>query len=254
MFENIENLKLVSSSEGVSKKEGSVSCRKYHTFIIRTSGKVTYYFDGKFIDVNEGEMIFLPQGCAYEFKSEEGKVCKYVAISFSADIESAEYAVCSVDDIPEAEYICKNFPALWKVGGATEKLKCYALLYNLLSRVSETDKLSYADTKKFSLIEPAVEHLRNHMFDVSLKVDELHNLCGISDTYFRKIFITRFGTSPQKYIVNKRISHARAVIDSGECMRISEAAFLVGYSDPLYFSKVFKKKYGLSPSDLLKEV
>ena len=81
-------------------------------------------------------------------------------------------------------------------------------------------------------------------------VDTLHTLCGISDTYFRKIFIARFGTSPQKYIVNKRISQAKSMLEAGDFDTISEISASVGYNDPLHFSRAFKKKYGVAPSKL----
>ncbi len=54
--------------------------------------------------------------------------------------------------------------------------------------------------------------------------------------------------APQKYIISKRISDAKAIMDSGEYEKVQEVAAQVGYSDPLYFSKVFKKFYGISPS------
>lgn len=88
------------------------------------------------------------------------------------------------------------------------------------------------------------------MYDCSLNIHKLHNLCDISDTYFRQIFVLKFGTTPQKYITSRRLSHAKSIIDSGDFHTISEVAASVGFSDPLYFSKVFKKMYGVSPSDL----
>lgn len=88
------------------------------------------------------------------------------------------------------------------------------------------------------------------MYDCSLNIHKLHNLCDISDTYFRQIFVSKFGTTPQKYITSRRLSHAKSIIDSGDFHTISEVAASVGFSDPLYFSKVFKKMYGVSPSDL----
>ena len=67
-------------------------------------------------------------------------------------------------------------------------------------------------------------------------------------TYIRKNFISRFGMTPQKYIISKRIPDAKAMMDSVEYNTTQEVAAQVGYSDPLYFSKVFKKFYGISPS------
>ena len=98
------------------------------------------------------------------------------------------------------------------------------------------------------MITPAVDYIKKHIYDADLKTDNLHQLCGISGTYFRKIFLANFGTNPQSYILKRRLSHAKALLDSGDFTTISELAASVGYTDPLYFSRVFKKKYGESPS------
>ena len=99
------------------------------------------------------------------------------------------------------------------------------------------------------MIEPAVSYLKAHIFDANVKADSLHLLCGISDTYFRKIFSSNFGTTPQKYIISKRMAQAKSIIDNGDFYTISQVAQAVGYSDSLYFSKVFKLIYGVSPTD-----
>ena len=58
--------------------------------------------------------------------------------------------------------------------------------------------------------------------------------------------------SPKEYVVTQRISHARFIIESGDFDSIAEVAELVGYNDPLYFSKAFKKIYGFSPTSTSK--
>ena len=115
--------------------------------------------------------------------------------------------------------------------------------------MSAIENAGYADKKKFSLIEPAVGYLNEHLYDCTLKTDTLPCLCGISGTYFRKIFVSRFGTTPQNYIMHRRLSHAKSVIDSGDFDTIREVALSVGYTDPLYFGKVYKKFFGTSPSE-----
>jgi AraC-like DNA-binding protein len=140
---------------------------------------------------------------------------------------------------------------LWKLGSASGKYQCYSLVYALLSYVLNLDCLQYEYKKKFYLIDTAVDYLQKHLFGPDLKIDSLHKLSSVSDTYFRKIFGGRFGTSPKKYITEKRVCYAKAIIDSGEFVSVSELAEMVGYRDALYFGKVFKKHYGKSPVNSL---
>ena len=96
-------------------------------------------------------------------------------------------------------------------------------------------------------------HLKLHLYDSQLKIDKLHRLCGISDTYFRKIFVAQFRMSPQEYVLTKRIAYAKSIIENGDYNTIREVSEAVGYTDPLYFSKAFKKMQGVSPSKINQE-
>lgn len=247
MFENVENLNVVSVVHKKSKPCGKVESRRAYSFSIRVCGSVQYCFDDKTILVNEGEMIFLPKGSRYEYKivSEEESVG--TIINLEGDFGDISPSCYSIKDFYDSDCIMYHFADLWKFGSQSQKYQCLSLLYGLLAYVSNLDCLQYEDKKKINRIETAMNYLQHHIYDCDLKIDELHRLCGISHTYFRKIFIAKFGVSPKKYVINKRISYAKSIIDSGEFSTVKELALLVGYKDPLYFGKVFKQHYGTSP-------
>ena len=56
-----------------------------------------------------------------------------------------------------------------------------------------------------------------------------------------------------QYVMRKRIHHARKTFESGEFATVSQVAADVGYSDSLYFSRLFKKQTGLSPSAYIEQ-
>lgn len=248
MFDNIENLQVVSSLHRVSKPYGRVECRKLNTFNIRLQGAVVYDFNGKTITINEGEMIFIPKGTSYEYRTVPGKECICTTINFEGNLTDAAPQSYPLDDFYDLEYMGSHFADLWKFGSPADKYKCISMFYNLISYVSNIENSSYADKRKYYIIDPAASYLKEHIYNCSLRIEKLHTLCGVSNTYFRRIFISRFGTSPRNYIVSKRMSQAKSIIDSGDFNTVREVALSVGYSDPLYFSKVFKKTYGISPS------
>ncbi|MBQ3181183.1 MAG: helix-turn-helix transcriptional regulator [Clostridia bacterium] len=253
MFENVENLKIKSVLNNVPERtHGRINKRKSHSFIIRVKGSREYCFEDRTILQNEGEMIFLPKGCVYDYKNATDEEVFGIVINMEGDFGDVEPKVYSLKDFYEANYLMHHLADLWKLGDQTEKYKCMSLLYDLLSYVSNLENLLYKDKKRFFVIEPAVNYLKKHLYDCSLKIDELHKLCGISSTYFRKIFIAKFGTSPKNYITEKRVLQAKSIIDSGDFCTVKELALSVGYKDPLYFSKVFKKHYGISPTSMNK--
>lgn len=253
MFENIENLKIVNIVSGFTKnRHNFVPCRKNHGFILRKSGHTRYSFEGFRIDLNPGEVIFLPKGAKYEFSVLTEDPCEYFIISFEGEITDATVASYSFDGFQEAEEFINDLPSLWSFGGKAEKYKCYAVFYNFLCYLEGLRNQTYIDKGKFNIISPAVSYMKAHIYDCELNIETLHKLCGISGTYFRYIFESHYGVSPLKYISSKRLSHAKAVIDSGDYNSICEIAEAVGYSDPLYFSRAFKKKYGISPKQYAK--
>ncbi len=250
MFDNVGNVELVSSYKGVSKLQGAVENRKSNGFIIKLNGYGEYDFGDRALRVGEGEMLFLPKGISYNYRSFCDGEPNYMSINFSADITDARPTVFSLDGFAELDYMTSHFTDMLKLGGIADKYKCMSMFYSLLAHASNIEHVSYSDKHKFTIIEPAVKYMREHMFDPDLCVDTLHYFCGISDTYFRRIFIASFGMSPRKYIISKRISQAKAIIDSGVFDTVGEVAYSVGYTDPLYFSKVFKAHFGVSPSEL----
>jgi len=250
MFDCFDNLKLLSSYNGASKPNSSVENRKSSGFLFRISGEAEYIFTDRTMQVKAGEMIFVPQGCSYSFASYPANESHYVSINFIADIENPRPEVYIMENFASLDFILNHFTKVWKMGNSSDKYKCISIFYELLAYLSNFEHAEYSDKHKKNVIKPALEYMREHIFDSSLSVETLSDICGISDTYFRKIFVSNFGITPQKYIVNKRISHAKAIIDSGDFDTISEIALSVGYTDPLYFSRAFKNKYGVSPSEI----
>lgn len=252
MIKNIENLKIENIYKGTSKRFGTVASRTYNSFVFRVSGSVRYTFSEKSIEATQGEILFLPKGCSYNYICVPDTPCEYIIINFEADFENAVPFSASLDSFQDADEFTNNLPDLWRFGGQAEHYRCYSVIYSLLAYLENLENLTYIDKKKADIISPAISYLKKHLYDCELRIETLVSLCGISDTYFQQIFKSNYGTTPQKYILAKRLSHAKAVIDSGDFDTISQVASSVGYSDPLYFSRAFKKKYGMSPAQYVK--
>lgn len=250
MFTGIENIEIISTfrMRGVSYSE--TKCRNDSAFFIRIQGSRIYSFSDRKIIADVGDLMFVPKGASFTSETLDGDSV-YLSINFNADFSQPTQPACySLDNFYESEFITNNFADLWNLGSQADKYQCMALFYNLLSYICSIEIDSELENRKHKIIEPAVEYLKEHIYDSKLTTEKLHRLCGISNTYFRQIFVERFGTTPKNYILSKRLSHAKAIITGGDFNTISEVALSIGFNDPLYFSKVFKKTYGVSPSDI----
>ncbi len=80
-----------------------------------------------------------------------------------------------------------------------------------------------------------------------ITLDSLSEQVYLSKYYLSHIFKTQTGTSPIKYMINKRIDKAANLLTSTD-LTIKDIATCVGYDDPVYFSQMFKKIKGISPA------
>ena len=251
MFENIENLKLLNVVEGVSIRQGVYTDRVSHAFVYKRSGASVYHFDGRMLELRAGELLFIPKGSSYTVRRISAEESRYVLINFDGTFSGAVPGVYSLEGFSEAGLLQTALARLWLFGGGAERYRCISVFYSILSFLAKKEGVRQEQDGGLELIRPAVDFLRGHLFDCELRVGELHRLCRVSDTYFRRIFKANFGVAPQEYVTNKRLAQAAALISGGDFRSIRQVALSVGYSDPLYFSRAFARQYGSSPSKYL---
>ena len=71
----------------------------------------------------------------------------------------------------------------------------------------------------------------------------------MSETYFRRLFYKNFFQTPTQYITKLKLKYAEELLSSGK-YSIEETAYMSGFSDAKYFSRVIKSVYGYPPSKL----
>lgn len=93
----------------------------------------------------------------------------------------------------------------------------------------------------------AHDYINGHYSDSIMTVADLSRQLGVSRVTLTKLFHTELGQTPTEYIQYVRMKHAVTLLNQTELF-IQEIAHRVGYSDAIYFSKVFSQNYGVPPS------
>ncbi len=96
-------------------------------------------------------------------------------------------------------------------------------------------------------VKKAVEYINSHYFE-ELSLASLAEQFNVESSYFSKIFRQETGETVMVYITRLRIEKAQEYMKKQE-ISLTEIAFLVGYDDYTYFSRVFRKMVGKSPRD-----
>ena len=98
-----------------------------------------------------------------------------------------------------------------------------------------------------STVKLAIDYIEQH-YTSEISLDDVAKFVGISPQHFSKIFKMETGTNYVDWLSDLRIEQAKKYLSSGE-RTIKEICYLVGYKDPNYFSRIFKKIVGMSPSE-----
>ena len=139
-------------------------------------------------------------------------------------------------DAPEKQVVCDGLGAL---------LRALIAAYCGVNDYSPAVKCVLAEIDKG--VSDTTFSLENSMRSLPLNYD-----------YVRKLFKREVGQTPLEYLTARRMSLAREIILSGLTNRysnytVSQISEMCGFAEPLYFSRVFKKYYGVSPKEYMEK-
>ena len=84
--------------------------------------------------------------------------------------------------------------------------------------------------------------------DAGFGIEELAAKAGMSRRYFEKLFLAEFGVPPHEYILELKMDLGRELL-LNERLSVGDVAGRLGYSDVYHFSKIFKQRTLMTPSE-----
>ena len=250
MFTRIDGVKIISSFRQAFDVSAYFARRPSHGMQLMLEGSCRFRFQsGEDFVLGENQLLFIPRGSSYQIDvPEKGQPVGYAFINFLGHIQGAvprRFECRSLDEVKllfERILTCQLSPTLF------DYYQQLALFYQVLALLALSDSDETNIVKARRTIQPALDFLRKNTGDPALRVDSLHELCFVSSTQFRKLFRIAEGTTPRKYVSDLRLGRAKQLIEEGKYSYLYEVAEAVGYEDALYFSRLFKQKYGYAPS------
>lgn len=220
---------------------------EHNELIFTFGGECRVEFDDKVFNEKENCVRFLPAGKGEKYHVIRSQNGSCIDIFFDSDIPLSDEAFCELaahsDKIRALFMRAEN---TWRKKRTGFRYVVYACLYEILAQL---DFATYYGNKTDRIAKGA-EYIENNFLD-TIDFGKCGEKCGMSYTYFKRLFSARFGMSPKAYAISLRIKHAEDLLGSG-MYSVGETARLCGYENEYYFSRDFKARVGVTPSAFAK--
>ncbi|OCT15496.1 hypothetical protein A8709_15585 [Paenibacillus pectinilyticus] len=140
----------------------------------------------------------------------------------------------------------KPFQHIKKVTSLDESFTWISLIFTKTIQHYSVQKMS----RMGKIVKDAQSYIEENYADADLGVEQIAQHFHLDSSYIRKAFAKELTINVTEYMTQFRMKQAKQLMDTVD-MKLQELSERVGYTDAGYFSKVFKKHFGLSPSEYL---
>lgn len=231
--------------------------RNDYQLIYIAAGKGNFKFQDKNIVVDKGNMVLYRPGEQQIYKYSPTDKVEVYWVHFTGSQVEDFLLNCNLPKGKNVFYTGTSSDFQWLYNQMIRELQLRRnnydeLLQILLRHLLLITNRSIQEQEKgiqnlFNEIESAI-HFFNKNYNKPITIEQYAKEHFISTNRFIQNFKNVAGVTPQQYIIQLRISVAKELLVSSD-KNIKEIAFEIGYNNALYFSRLFRKTVGLSPSD-----
>ena len=217
-------------------------------------GKLDIWIGHKRMSLKPGQAILHYPDAPFYCESPLNGQTRYYWISFTgrrAEEVLADYRLMnqSILDLGMDPVITEAFDTLvtdHELGGRYAKYTNIMELLRIFTQIRrQDDRVDTASPRQ--KLHRSVSFIQSRYYE-DISVRQLAELEHMSVSWYRELFRELVGCSPLTYLTDIRITKAKGLLTRSNAS-IAEIAYLVGYKDPLYFTRSFKKLVGTSPSE-----
>ena len=217
-----------------------VQARPYAALSYRVSGTGDFTIDGRKFFISPGDILFIPANMPY-------RVDYSVSESIVANLNDCNYPdaeTFSFRNPAECELCFQRLMKEWKETHSANRAK--SAIYDILERLDNDSRASTEATA----FDVCLQYIDAHYCEPSLDIASICRDCFVSPSSLHRAFVRYFGIPPKQYITKLRMNKALNLLAENR-HTVKEIAYLCGFEDEKYFSRLFSGKYGYPPSKLL---
>ena len=210
-------------------------------------GSGLFVFDGAELAYRPGDLVIIPPGTVHAHQ-DDGHACCLCLYVANAALAFRHPVLLEDDENHSLQRLFQDVLYHFSTGDASRAALLPAYAQLIMQHISVRRPAS----PRTQLVEDIAQDIMQNYANPNYELDERLKSAPYCYDYLCRLFRQELNTTPHKYLTDLRLQSAADILRTGNGGSVSEVARLCGYSDPLYFSRMFKKKYGASPRDYAK--
>lgn len=221
--------------------------RRWFGICFAKKGSVIYHHNGKKYLCDKNHAVFIPKGTSYTYECASEGVFPIINFQATDSFSCNQFFEIELTD---PLYYGKAMEVMEKLFSVKDVIGCAELLslfYHLIAQLQKEKSQSQPPW-----VKQVLEYMDAHFCNPSICNESLAKYFNLSVSHFRNLFKKYYGISPMNYIQRRRIEEAKRLIQYTE-FSITAVSEHCGFSNLYSFSRAFKEKTGLSPTEFAKK-
>lgn len=241
-------------------KKHTITCRnnRAHSyklysciFVLNGNGKVV--IGKKESSIGQNDCLMIRPGMKVHYLIEEDKKVEIFFMQFCIPDEWRlplfQTTKLKIKNMPDLFTLLKQLERRGKPRKYSEFYKQQSLLLESLALLHE--EMERGEEELTSGVEKTIAYMEKH-FSKDIYVGLLSEIAGMTLSSYSRAFKKMTGQTPSEYLTALRINHAKEILNH-QSFTLREVAQRVGFQDEFYFSRLFKKREGISPTIFSKQ-
>ena len=212
-----------------------------------------------FYHIRAGQAFLALPNTEITYYADEEDPWEYVWVGFAGTdaqtiLQCTDFSPeCPVIEPPDGEAFRKAILRIWAARGAdfNHAVRMTGELYSALSILMHSQPPHRAEDVASQYVQKAATYIAHH-YAYPISIPDIASYVGVDRSHLYTVFKQVIGVSPKDYLTDYRIRKACSLLRE-PALSITAVANSVGFENNLYFSKVFRKRMGLTPSDYRKQ-
>lgn len=262
-FDTQKDLKLLFTGKAACGALHSFGPAVRPNFIIHvvTEGKGVYQIDNQKYPLAAGQGFIIPPDRLTFYQADREEPWSYYWAAFTGDLAASyleglgfdqKHPVFYVEHLEKIRTILEETFLLDQTSIYSE-LMLSSLLYEFLALLQQSkDHIATTNQSANPHVQHAIDYIKSN-YAADITVQSLAHALSLNRSYLSAIFRKEMNLTLQQYLTEYRLTRAAELLSISN-FSIEIVAEYSGYHDPLVFSKAFKRKYALTPSQYRKKI